>query len=407
MAGQNLIRSIAPYQSRWLLVGVALIASLGSVGCSPEADTAASVKPESRTQKVRVAEAQRRDVTEYVELVGRTTANESVEIRARVSGFLQKIHFVDGQLVTAGDLLFTIEPDEYQAILDQANSKIDVAMTRLDLAQKVLARTNKLIDNNAASQEQLEQDQASVAEAKATVQAAKADAKRVQLDVDYTQIKSPITGRVDQALLDEGNFVTGGLGGGTVLTLVVNDQPIKAVASVDENVRLRFMRRQRELAGDDFKAADKLTELKIPCDLALQDETGFPHPGLLEFGETVIDANTGTSQIRGVFNNDDGLLTPGMFVRLRVPMSEPTSEVLVPEISIGTDQATRFVFVVDDQNKIETRTVEMGIRQGSWRVINSGVSEGDAVVVGGLQLIKPGMTVQPIQADESPRIGAE
>lgn len=226
------------------------------------------------------------------------------------------------------------------------------------------------------------------------VTAAEANTARVQLDVDYTKIYSPISGRVDRSLLDEGNYVTGGLGGGTALTTVVNDQPIKAIANVDENVRLRFMRRHREIAGDDFVEADKLDELQIACDLGLPDETGFPHQGLLEYAEIQVNQQTGTSQVRGVFPNEDGLLKPGMFVRLRIPVSAPYPAVLVPDTAIGTDQATKFVFVVNDKNEIEQRTVTVGDRQGKLRVIKSGVKPDESVVVAGLQLVQTGMKVE-------------
>lgn len=375
----------------WCIIWTSIL-----VGCGGDPD--AAINAERPLQKVRVVSAEQREITQYVDLVGRTEAFESVEIKSRVSGFLQKIHFTDGQLVKAGDLLFTIEPDEYEATLAQSMAQVDVANSRLEVAEKTFARSRELLSTQAISQEEFDENQAALSEARARVVAAKADADRVKLDVNYTQIISPIDGRVDRALLDAGNFVTGGLGGGTTLTTVIKDQPIKAIANVDENVRLRFMRRQRELAGANFEETDKLADKQIPCYLQLQDESGFPREGRLDYAEIRIDQQTGTSQIRGVFANEDGLLKPGMFVRLRVPVSDAAPAVLVPDVAIATDQATKYVLVVDEKNEIQQRSVQIGQREGSERVVLSGIQPNERVVTAGLQLVRPGMQVDPIEA---------
>ncbi|QDV22376.1 efflux RND transporter periplasmic adaptor subunit [Aureliella helgolandensis] len=371
------------------------IATLLAVGCATREGNDAQARKEKPPQKVTVFSAVEEKVVDNIELVGRTVADQSVQIQARVSGFLLKTHFEDGQLVNAGDLLFSIEPDEYQAIYNQSIAQVNVWESKVGVTEKTFARSQKLVETDAISQEEFEQNQAAVAEARASLAAAQADAARTKLDVDYTQITSPITGRVDRALLDVGNYVHGGLGGGTVLTEVVSDRPIKAVANVDENVRLRFMRRQREVAGDAFKEADKLEELKIQCDLQLQDEVGFPHAGILEYAEIQVNQQTGTSQIRGLFPNESGLLTAGMFVRLRVPVSGQYNAVLVPDTAIGTDQATKFVFVVNKENVVESRTVKLGDRKDRMRVVKSGIEANESVVVAGLQLIRPGVKVDP------------
>jgi RND family efflux transporter MFP subunit len=219
--------------------------------------------------------------------------------------------------------------------------------------------------------------------------------------VQYTEILAPISGRVDRALLDDGNFVTGGIGGGTILTTVISDRPIKAVANVNEQVRLKFSRRQREVAGEDFVDADKAVDLEIPCYLQLQDEKDFPHEGMLEYAEIQVQSETGTSQLRAVFPNENGLLKPGMFVRLKLPVSAPQAAVLVPDTAIGTDQATKFVYVVNDANEIEYRSVETGDRRDAMRVILSGIQPGDSVLVAGMQLVQPGMKVDPMTSKPS------
>ncbi|MEM9644855.1 MAG: efflux RND transporter periplasmic adaptor subunit, partial [Planctomycetota bacterium] len=369
--------------------------------CNPSPDVASTSGPSKAPQKVAVAKAQQEELIDHVQLVGRLKADKSVSIRSRVSGFLQKIHFVDGQRVQAGEVLFSIEPDEYRAIYDQAAAQIAVAQTRVDLAEKKFARSEKLLKGQATSREEYDENKAAVAEARAQLVASQADAARVKLDVDYTEITSPISGRVDRALLDEGNFVSGGLGGGTVLTTIVNDRPINAVANIDENVRLQIMRRQREVAGDDFEAVNKLADLQIPCGLQLQDETDFPHEGILEYAEVLIDEQTGTSQLRAVFENEDGLLKSGMFVRLKLPVSDPHPAVLIPDSAVGTDQATKFVYVINAENEVEHRSVEIGDRRGSLRVVVSGVKEGESVIVAGMQLVQPGVKVNPVPAGES------
>ncbi len=385
----------------WLVAGCQVAVLLLSAGCKPAGSAGGQSPADKPPQKVLYVPAVQEQVTEVIELVGRTAADQSVSIRSRVSGFLREIHFQDGQLVKEGDLLFTIEPDEYQAIYDQSLAQIEVAKTRLDMAEKTFVRSQKLIATQAISQEEFDENQARVAEARALTQSAQADSARVKLDLDYTHIISPISGRVDRALLDKGNYVTGGLGGGTALTTVVQERPIKAVANVDEGVRLKFLRRQREMAGEDFEETDKLAELNLPCYLKLQDEDGFPHEGTLDYAEVQVNAQTGTSQIRGVFENADGLIKPGMFVRLKIPVSDPHPAVLIPDTAIGTDQATRFVYVINDQHLIEQRAVEIGDRRGNQRVIMSGVQPGEAVLVAGLQLVQPGMKVDPQLAAQS------
>jgi len=348
-------------------------------------------------QKVLVAKARQQEVTDTIELVGRTQALEQVDIKSRVSGFLLQQHFTDGQLVQKGDLLFSIEPDQYEAIYLQSLAQVEVAKARLQLAEKTLARSEKLLENSAVSQEEFEQNQAAFAEAQAQLTVADADVARAKLDLDYTQITSPITGRVDRARLDVGNFVAGGFAGGTVLTTVINDTPIRAVANIDENVRLKITRRRRRMAGEDSPTprVDKLAELKIPCSLQLADETGFPHEGVLEYAEARIDQQTGTSQLRGLFPNEDRLLTSGMFVRLQIPISDPATMVLVPDRAIGNDQATKFVFVVGQGDVVEMRQVRPGQLVGRWRVIEEGIRPDEKVVVAGLQLIRAGMKVAP------------
>ena len=371
-----------------------IVALAFACGCSGSSNV--GVEPPA-LQKVLVVEARQQQVTDTIELVGRTQAFEQVDIKARVSGFLLRQHFTDGQLVQQGDLLFSIEPDQFEAIYLQALAQVEVAKARLKLAEKTLARSEKLLENKAVSQEEYEQNQAALAEAQAQLTVADADVARAKLDLDYTEVTSPISGRVESARLDVGNFVAGGFTGGTVLTTVINDTPIRAVANIDENVRLKITRRRQRIAGEEGPApqVDKLSDLQIPCYLQLPDESGFPHEGVLEYAQARVDQQTGTSQLRGLFPNEDRLLTSGMFVRLQIPVSDSAPAVLIPDRAIGNDQATKFVYVVGEGNVVEMRPIQPGQLEGQWRVVEDGVQPGDRVMVAGLQLVRAGMKVAP------------
>lgn len=349
--------------------------------------------------KVIVRSATTRPLTDYDEFVGRTEASQSVEVRSRVSGFLRSIDFQDGDFVQQDQLLAKIEPDEYQAIHDQSLARIELQKTNLELAQSVLARSKKLVQGNAISQEEFDQNAAAVKAAQSQIIVAEADAARTSLDLKYTDVKAPIAGRIDQALVDAGNLVTGGLGSGTLLTRIVNDTPIFAYFDVDEASILRYIRREKsETSGDQAMTA--LRDLEIQVELQLKDENDFPHKGVLDFLENRIDSQTGTIRLRGVFENSDRLLRGGLFVRVRIPTSEPYDAVMIPETAIGTDQNYKFAYVVGPDNVAERRTVELGrlIDQElgmTLRVIRKGIEAGESVIVKGVQRVQPGMTVKP------------
>jgi len=355
-------------------------------GCS----TGAGLAPKPSPPIVVIERAVALSTVDYDEFVGRTEASETVEIRSRISGFLKTIDFADGQLVEKDQLLATVESDEYDAIQEQSESRTLLWQAKRDLAVATFERSKKLLDQNAISREEYEENAAAVKQSEAQVTAALADEKRTALDVKYTSIRAPLRGRIDRALLTPGNMLTGGLGSGTLITRIVKDSPMFAYIDVDERSILRYVRKAKQTANPTAE----LKSLEIPCELSLQDEEGYPHTGKLDFLENRVDTATGTIRLRGLFDNADGLLRGGLFVRVRIPVSDPYEAIQIPEMALGSAQGEDFVFVVDEQSNAVRRKVELGKLQGSLRIIKSGVAAGEQVIVQGIQRVRPGMTVQ-------------
>ena len=407
----------------WLIVAAVAICFSG---CKSE-----SIPPVAKTApKVVCAPAVVQKITDYDSFVGRTEEAESVEVRSRLSGFLRTIEFTDGAFVKEGDLLATIEPDEYQAIHNQSLARIIQWEAKLDLAQSKLRRAQTLIKTSAISQDELDEAVSSVKEAEASLFAAKSDAARTDLDLKYTKIHSPISGRIDRAMVTPGNMLTGGLGNGTLITRIVSVAPVYAYLDVDESTILGYIRKAQanaaksaaaqpteatqpaqptETAGDEAsKAANgaaasnaraSLRDLNVPCYLQLNDESEAKHQGVLDFVENRVDKTTGTIRIRGIFQNEDGVLRGGMFVRAKVPVSEPYEAVLIPETAIGTDQNFKFAYVIDASNKPIRRNLKLGAAQGPLRIVREGIAAGERVVIRGIQRVRPDVEVD-VQMEE-------
>lgn len=356
-----------------VLTGIMSIGLAGfQSGCGR---AAAQTQHQAPPPTVTVAPVEQRDIVEWTEFTGRTAPVESVEIRPRTSGYIQEVRFQSGQLVKKGDVLFVIDPRWNQATVDQRQAEYEQAKTEA-------GRTDMLLKNNAISAEDADARKARYATAKAALESA-------QLDLEYTEVRSPIAGRVSRALLTEGNYVSGLAGSATLLTTVVSVDPVYVYASVDEDTLLKFNRlvEAKKLGGTDGG--------KIPVDLQLADETDFPHHGTIESFDNQLDPDTGSILLRAVFANDDGRIVPGLFAHIRIPASERYPAILVDDRAIGTDQANKFVLTLTPTNTVAYQSVTLGPTVDGMRVVRTGLTAGEEIVVDGMQRVRPGMPVSP------------
>lgn len=320
------------------------------------------------------------DVVDWDEYVGRFEAVQSVEIKPRMSGYVQAVHFRDGQFVRQGQLLYTIDPRPTQALLGQARGQLARAVATLANARTELARSRALGAQQAVSVEEIEQRQAAVRAGEADVRAARAAVTARELDVGFTRVSAPISGQVSERRIDAGNAVTADQ---TVLTTIVSLDPIHFAFDGSEALLLRY---QRQQGGARAGAAARIR---------LQDEADYVHPGRLDFVDSSLNPGAGTIRARVVAPNPDGFLKPGMFGRLRLAGSTPYRALLVPDTAIATDAARRIVYVVGADNKAVARPVELGPLIGGLRVIRSGIGPRDRVIINGIQRAMPGQPVQP------------
>lgn len=368
-----------------LLVVLATGSALLVAGCKPGGSAAAQPPPPIVT----VAPAEQREIVEWEEFTGRTEAVESVEVRPRVSGHIQEVRFQSGQLVKKGDVLFVIDPRYYRAEYDRRAAEVEQAKARLDNAGRDAGRSGRLLSSKTISSEEADATASQFEEAKAALAAAKAALESAKLDLDFTSVRAPIDGRVSRALLTVGNYVSGVAGSAALLTTIVSVDPIYVYADVDENSLLHF---------NAVRAAAKNWSDRVPVELALATDDGFPENGVIESFDNRLDANTGTILLRAVFPNPNGRIVPGLFARIRVPMSEKREAVLVDEAAIGTDQAQKFVLTLGEKNTAEYRQVQLGPVIDGKRVVRSGLKAGEKIIVNGLMHARPGMPVTPQEA---------
>ena len=340
-----------------------------------------------------MVKALQKEVTEWDEYTGRLAAVDEVEVRAQVSGYLESIHFKDGEVVKKGDLLFIIDPRPYQAVLDRATAQVKEAEAGLSLADANLKRTQELATKKVVASQDLDDQRSKQLQAAAALQVAEAEVKAAQLNLDFTRINAPVSGRIDRHLVSEGNLISGGAATATLLTTIVSLDPIYAYFEADEQAYLKYVRLDR--SGERRSSRDAANPVK----LALADEEGFPHQGRMNFVQNRIDVNTATIQGRAVFDNPDLVLIPGQFVRLELLGSPPHQAILIPDQGVVSDQSQKFVWVVSADGAVEYRKVTPGAMIDGLRVIREGLKPNDSVVVLGIQSVRPGIKVQ---AEEEP-----
>jgi RND family efflux transporter MFP subunit len=345
--------------------------------------------PSATTLPIPVVKPRTQSVSNYVEITGNAASVNAVKLIARVEGYLDKIHYEDGQFVKKGDLLFTIQQDQYKDQLQQAQAQLLTAQASLTYAKTELVRYSKLVKQDAATQTEVDHWIFEKASAEAQLLSAQAQVALAKLNLSYTEIRAPFDGIVGKHLIDPGNVVGGG-GQQTALAEITQLDPIYVVANLNEQevLKIRENLGQHRLTFADLR--------KVPVDVALSDQTGFPLQGTIEFISPGIDPQTGTLLVRGILANPDRTLLPGFFVKMRLPTAKvDRNALLVPDRSLQEDQGGRYVLIVNKDDVVEQRYVQLGQLDGSLRVITSGLKPDDRVVVGDLWRATPGTKVTP------------
>ncbi len=368
---------------RWLALAAGVTIVLVLAGCSSEAAPGAGMPP---PPEVSVANVLAKNVHQWDEFTGRVAAVETVELRPRVSGYVQKVAYAEGQEVRKGDLLFEIDPRPYRAALDRAQAELERARADARLAQAQDARAQTLIEARAISREEFEQRKANTSGSNAAVRAAEAAVAAARLDLQFTQVRSPIDGRAGRALVTEGNLAQADA---TLLTTVVSQDPVYVYFESDEQSFLRY----GELARKGERASTK-----NPVRVGLASESGYPHEGTVDFVDNQVDPRTGTIRARAVLKNPDRLFTPGLFARVQLQGSGRFQALLIDDKAVLTDQDRKYVYVLGPKNAAVRKDVELGRSIDGLRVVESGLTTQDKVIVHGVQKVFfPGMPVAPKQ----------
>jgi len=358
------------------IVAASALMAAALYGCSSRSEAQAPPAP-AVTVAVPLVQA----VQDWDEFTGRFEATQSVEVRARVGGYISGVHFRDGDYVRRGQLLFTLDPRPAQAALASARAQLSQAQAQLTLAQSELERAETLLASQAVSQAEVDTRRGALQTAQAAIAAANANVRARQLDLEFTRVTAPISGRVSDRRVDAGNLVAGGSSAADVLTTVVSSAPIHFVFDGSEAVLLKYQRQARNGAA--------------PIQVRLQDESAFNRAGTLDFTDNAVDTASGVIRLRAVIPNADGFLKPGMFGQARLAGSGSYNAMLVPDAAIATDQARRVVYVVAADGTVTPRAVQLGPLVDGLRVIRSGLQRTDRVIINGVQRIQaPGMKVQ-------------
>ncbi|MGZ9113340.1 MAG: efflux RND transporter periplasmic adaptor subunit [Brevundimonas sp.] len=358
------------------IVAAAVLATTVLYGCSQRSEAQAPPAP-----AVTVAVPLVRAVQDWDEFTGRFEATQSVEVRARVGGYVSGVHFRDGDYVRRGQLLFSLDPRPAQAALASARAQLSQAQAQLALATSELARSEILLESQAVSQAEVDTRRGALQTARAAIAAANANVRARQLDLEFTRVTAPISGRVSDRRVDAGNLVAGGSSAADVLTTVVSSAPIHFVFDGSEAVLLKYQRQARNGAA--------------PIQVRLQDESDFNRAGTLDFTDNAVDTASGVIRLRAVIPNADGFLKPGMFGQARLAGAGTYNAMLVPDASVATDQARRIVYVVAADGSVAPKPVQLGPLVDGLRVVRSGLARTDRVIINGVQRIQgPGMKVQ-------------
>jgi membrane fusion protein, multidrug efflux system len=383
-AGEDALRFRAGLRDPrlWCCLLPLAIASFCLSGCNG----AEAKKDEAKPPEVDIDQPYEQEVTEHQEFTGQTMAVETIEIRARVSGYLERNFFKDGDIVRAGELLFQIDERPYRAEFEHAMAALAQAKAHLERLKRQEERAQALLDKKSISQQDFEAAAFDRAEAEAAVAAAVATRQTAELNLDFTKITSRIDGRISRRMVDPGNLVQADV---TPLTTVVSIDPIYAYFDIDERTLLRLRRMM------EAEHADAALSAHVSVAIALADGEVVPQGGTIDFLDNQVESTTGTLRARVKIDNKNALLSPGLFVRLRVPVGIPRVELLVREEALQTSQGQRFVWVLDDQNKPVNRPVKIGWQVGDRRVIHDGLRLSDRVIVKGMQRVREGKEVRP------------
>lgn len=341
---------------------------------------------------VTVSRPVERSVSDYADFSGRTAAVDSVEVRARVFGYLDKVNFKEGAPVKKGDVLYEIDPRTYKAAVAQAEASLAQAQAKAERLRRDYDRVLKL--GGAASREEVDRVSGEKAEADASVASAVAARDTARLNLDFTRVVAPISGHASRTMITAGNLVQSGeAAGGTLLTTIVSGDKMYVYFDVDERTLLRGREARAGRASADKPDGER------PVFMGLATEDGFPHQGTLDFVDVQLNPKTGTIRVRALFPNPDGLLTPGLFVRVRIPLGDPHPVLLVTDRAVETNQGQKVVYTVNDKNEVVSRPVRLGAVHDGLRAVEAGLTAADRVIVNGLQRVRPGVVVEPKAAD--------